>query len=70
MPARKLRLLLAGCLVVVVTACQETAAPDVTTDLSPQFGPGGKKGGGGSEQLSAPRNLRVTGNTTFSVSLA
>src|SRR5688572_26681650 len=66
MSASRARFLLAGSLIGLLSACQEAAAPEVATDVAPQFGPGNKDRSG----LSAPRNLRITGNTTFSVSLA
>jgi chitodextrinase len=66
MSGSKARFLLAGSLIVLLSACQETTAPQATP-IDPQFGPGGSKDRGA---LSAPRNLRITGHTEFTVSLA
>jgi chitodextrinase len=67
MSISRARLFLASSLIVLSSACQDATGPEVPTDIAPAFSRAGFKD---NTAPSAPRNLRITGNTTFTVSLA
>jgi chitodextrinase len=61
------RFLLASSLIVLLPACQDATAPETATNIAPAFARGGFRD---NSSPSTPGNLRITGNTTFTVSLA